>query len=133
MSDSNQTAVSRRNLLKATLATSALVASRGALAAKTTPVTDDITWMSGIELRHLIAKKAISPVEVVDHFLKRIDRLEPTLHAYITIDHEGARAQAKAAEAAVMGGDSLGPLHGLPISIKDLYDTKGLRTTQGSM
>jgi len=134
MSDANnQHTLSRRNLLKATLATSALAASGGALAAKTKPLPDDITWMPGIELRHLIAKKTLSPVEVVEHFLNRIDRLEPTLHAYITVDHEGARAQAKEAEAAVMRGDSLGPLHGLPISIKDLYDTKGLRTTQGSM
>lgn len=93
---------------------------------------NDITWMPGWQLVANIAAKKLSPVDVVEHFLQRIDRLDPVINAYITVDYQGARAQAKAAEQAVLRGDTLGPLHGLPISIKDLYQTKGLRTTQGS-
>ncbi len=91
-----------------------------------------LTWMPGWELLERIKTKELSPVEVVRHYLERIERLEPDIHAYITVDGEGALKQAKAAEEAVMGGADLGPLHGLPISIKDLYNTTGLRTTMGS-
>jgi aspartyl-tRNA(Asn)/glutamyl-tRNA(Gln) amidotransferase subunit A len=74
----------------------------------------------------------VSPVEVVDAVLARIERLNPRLNAYCTITADAARAAAKEAEAAVMHGDAVGTLHGIPVSIKDLVATKGVRTTYGS-
>jgi aspartyl-tRNA(Asn)/glutamyl-tRNA(Gln) amidotransferase subunit A len=71
-------------------------------------------------------------VEVVDAVLARIERLNPTLNAYCTVTATAARAAAKEAEAAVMRGDPLGILHGVPVSVKDLVATKGVRTTHGS-
>src|SRR5712691_3308560 len=62
----------------------------------------------------------------------RAERLQDTVHAFVTFDAERARAAARAAEAAVLRGDPLGPLHGLPVSVKDLEPTVGLRTTYGS-
>lgn len=103
------------------------------LAAPRAPIGSvEPTWLSATELLAGIARRELSPVEVVDHYLERIERLEPQLHAYVTVDAEGARAAARQAERAVLSGEALGRLHGLPISIKDLVATRGLRTTQGS-
>lgn len=124
--------LSRRLFVKGSLAGAGLAAGAGVLPAKALASAGDLTWMQGGQLRRLIAQKALSPVEVTRHFLDRIARLDPILHAYITVDAEGAMEQARSAERAVMKGEALGPLHGLPISVKDLYNTKGLRTTQGS-
>lgn len=131
--------ISRRKLLQlsAGAATAALLPTgqaAGAVSKKTAGLTseNDLTWLPGHQLTELIAQKQISPVEVTKHFLQRIDRLDNLLHAYLTVAHEGALSQARRAEQALMRGEKLGPLHGLPISIKDLYMTKGLRTTKGS-
>jgi Asp-tRNA(Asn)/Glu-tRNA(Gln) amidotransferase A subunit family amidase len=80
-----------------------------------------------------MVSRQVSPVEVTRHFLGRANRLQPKIHAYITIDAEGALGQANAAEKAILAGDVLGPLHGVPIGIKDLIWTKGLRSTGGSL
>jgi aspartyl-tRNA(Asn)/glutamyl-tRNA(Gln) amidotransferase subunit A len=64
--------------------------------------------------------------------LHRIDRLNPSINAYCTVTHDAARSSARAAEAAVMRGDATGSLHGVPVSIKDLIVTRGVRTTWGS-
>jgi Asp-tRNA(Asn)/Glu-tRNA(Gln) amidotransferase A subunit family amidase len=88
---------------------------------------EDATAIAG-----LIASKAISPVEVVDHFLGRIERLNPTLNAFCLVAAESARAQAKRAEELVMAGSQLGPLHGVPVAIKDLTPTEGIETNYGS-
>jgi len=85
------------------------------------------------ELRRLIATKQLSPVELVDLYLRRIQRLDGALHSYLTVAADQALEAARAAEAAVMQGDALGPLHGVPISIKDLESTRGIRTTGGSL
>lgn len=122
----------RRTFLKGSLA-AAGAASMGVANARTKPTAEDITWLPGYELRQLISQKVLSPVEVTGHFLDRISRLDPVIHAYITVDPDDVMKQARAAEQRVMSGEPLGPLHGLPISIKDLYNTRGLRTTQGSM
>jgi Asp-tRNA(Asn)/Glu-tRNA(Gln) amidotransferase A subunit family amidase len=84
------------------------------------------------ELRRLIGIKAISPVELLDACIDRIEALDPAVNAIAARAFERARTEAKAAEAAVLRGDALGRLHGLPIGIKDLQDTQGLLTTHGS-
>jgi aspartyl-tRNA(Asn)/glutamyl-tRNA(Gln) amidotransferase subunit A len=93
---------------------------------------DDLAYTSAAELAALIAQRVVSPVEIVDIVLDRIEKTQPTLNAFITVCADDARAAAKAAEAAVMRGDTLGPLHGVPFAVKDLVNTAGLRTTFGS-
>ena len=77
-------------------------------------------------------KKGVSPVELTEAALAQADRLQPTLNAFITILHEQARRQAREQEAALMRGQYRGPLHGIPIGIKDNIATAGIRTTVGS-
>jgi Asp-tRNA(Asn)/Glu-tRNA(Gln) amidotransferase A subunit family amidase len=84
------------------------------------------------ELRGLIAGKEVSPVEVLASCVTRIEAVNPVLNAIVAMDPAAAMRDARAAEAAVQRGDTLGPLHGLPIGIKDLNETAGLRTTLGS-
>ena len=94
---------------------------------------DALCWMPATELAAAIRDRRLSPVELVDAVLARIDRLNPRLRAYLTVVDEGARQAARVAEAAVMRGDRLGLLHGVPVAIKDLSYTKGIRTTRGSL
>lgn len=84
------------------------------------------------ELSRLITKKEASPVEVVDAFLARIEQLDGRLKSYITVSREEARKSAKQAEKDILKGNYLGPLHGVPIAVKDIINTKGIRTTSGS-
>jgi aspartyl-tRNA(Asn)/glutamyl-tRNA(Gln) amidotransferase subunit A len=93
---------------------------------------EELCYTSAVTLVNMIKSKEISPVELTDAFLERIDAVNPKLNAYVTLLHEQARAQAKEAEAMIQRGDDLGPLHGLPVSIKDLAWTEGVRTTMGS-
>ena len=88
--------------------------------------------LSAVELRRLIGRKEVSPVELLASCLARIERVNPALNAMVALDRARAAAAAAAAEAAVLRGADLGPLHGLPIGIKDLNPTAGLRTTFGS-
>jgi aspartyl-tRNA(Asn)/glutamyl-tRNA(Gln) amidotransferase subunit A len=92
----------------------------------------ELCYMPAWELAEAIRAKKVSPVEVVDTVLARIERLNPMLTAYCTVTDAAAHDAAKEAEAAVMRGDPLGTLHGIPVSIKDLVATKGVRTTHGS-
>jgi aspartyl-tRNA(Asn)/glutamyl-tRNA(Gln) amidotransferase subunit A len=85
------------------------------------------------ELRERIAKKQVSPVELTDLLLRRIQELNPKLNAYVTVTADEARAMAKRAEQAVVKGEKLGPLHGVPISVKDLFFMKGVRNAAGSL
>jgi aspartyl-tRNA(Asn)/glutamyl-tRNA(Gln) amidotransferase subunit A len=85
-----------------------------------------------LTLARQIRTKEVSPVAVVEAVLKRIETLQPTVNAFITVTVDEAREAARRAEAAVMAGDPLGPLHGVPFSVKDLLLTKGARTTMGS-
>ena len=94
--------------------------------------TDDLAFMPGTDLVAAIRVKKISPVEVVESVLARIAALNPRLNAYCTVTADDARREARAAEMAVMRGDPLGPLHGVPVSVKDLIITQGVRTTFGS-
>ena len=93
----------------------------------------DLAFAPATEIRRLIASKELSPVEITELYLRRIEDLDPRLNSYLTVPADQALATARAAEAAVVGGATLGPLHGVPISIKDLELTDGLRTTSGSL
>ncbi|MSP40176.1 MAG: hypothetical protein EXR70_16940 [Deltaproteobacteria bacterium] len=79
-----------------------------------------------------ISRRKISPVEVTRLFLERIERVNPTLNAYVTVTADNARADAKKAEEEIAQGNYRGPLHGIPFSIKDNIATQGVRTTAGS-
>ncbi|HLY22914.1 MAG TPA: amidase [bacterium] len=92
----------------------------------------DFCWTSARDLAGLIRRKAASPVEAVDAVLERIDRVNPTVNAYCTVTAEQAREAARAAEQTASRGGTLGPLHGVPFSLKDLTPTRGVRTTMGS-
>jgi aspartyl-tRNA(Asn)/glutamyl-tRNA(Gln) amidotransferase subunit A len=83
------------------------------------------------ELSARIQDQTVSPVDVVEACLKRIERLNPTLNAFITVMADAARDQAKAAKAEIRAGLWRGPLHGLPVAVKDFYDTAGVTTTAG--
>src|SRR5262249_25639565 len=94
-------------------------------------MNDELCWMSATDLARAIARKHVSPVEVLDALLARIEKLS-ALNAYVTLDG-GARRAAKAAERALTRRSAkLGRLHGVPFSVKDLVITKGLRTTYGT-
>ena len=88
---------------------------------------------SALELRHLIGARQVSPVELLDACIARIEALNPAINAVCATDFDRARAAARTAEAQVMRGDALGPLHGLPLGVKDLQDTQGLLTTYGNV
>jgi amidase len=92
----------------------------------------DLPRQSAVELRRLIGARKLSPVELLDACIARIERYNPAVNAIAATDFERARAAARAAEAAVMRGDALGALHGLPLGVKDLQDTAGLLTTYGN-
>jgi aspartyl-tRNA(Asn)/glutamyl-tRNA(Gln) amidotransferase subunit A len=92
-----------------------------------------LAFSSAVELAALVASKEISPVELVEDALTRIEQSQPTINSFITVCAEEARAAAWESEAAVMLGDALGPLHGVPFAVKDLINTAGVRTTFGSV
>lgn len=91
----------------------------------------DIADLSAVDLAAAIRAKAISPVEAVEAALARIEE-KAELNAFMAVPAERARTEAKAAESKVMRGDALGALHGIPFSVKDLTNTEGVTTTQGS-
>ncbi|MEX2227238.1 MAG: amidase [Dehalococcoidia bacterium] len=96
-------------------------------------MNDEFAWMPATEIAAAVRAKKLSPVEVTGALLDRIDAVNPVLNAYVLVTREMAISQARAAENAVMRGDVLGPLHGVPLSIKDLFDVKGLPTSKGSV
>ncbi len=86
-------------------------------------------WRGAAELRALYDSKAASSVEVVQALLDRIARLNPKLDAFVRLDAEAALAAAKAAEQELASGHVRGPLHGIPVGVKDIIDVAGLPTT----
>ena len=94
-------------------------------------MTDDIIFSDATKLAELIRTKAVSPVEVVQKHLDRIDATNPAINAIVTIADD-AIAAAKAAEKGVLAGDDIGPLHGVPFTVKDSIDTAGVLTQRGS-
>jgi aspartyl-tRNA(Asn)/glutamyl-tRNA(Gln) amidotransferase subunit A len=94
---------------------------------------NELSRLDATELAALIAQRKVSPVEVVDAALARLDETEAALRAFAAVDEDNARRAARAAEAMVMRGDAFGPLHGIPVSVKDLIDVAGLPASYGSL
>jgi Asp-tRNA(Asn)/Glu-tRNA(Gln) amidotransferase A subunit family amidase len=92
----------------------------------------ELTFLSAVSMAEQIRKKELSPVELVDAHLARLEKLNPKLNAFVQVDADGARRQARAAEDAVVHGERVGPLHGVPISIKNSVEVKGMRSEAGS-
>jgi Asp-tRNA(Asn)/Glu-tRNA(Gln) amidotransferase A subunit family amidase len=92
----------------------------------------ELVFTSIAELAPRLAARDISPVEVTEMVLARIEQHDVQLRSFITVMADSARYAARAAEAAIQAGNYLGPLHGIPIAVKDLYATRGVRTTFGS-
>src|SRR5579862_9544803 len=135
--------LSRRSFLKATLAGTALSLTKipagtqaGVNSQRINPVSGnqngDLATLSLREAAEQIRKRKVSPVELTTACLARISQANPALNAFITITAESALQQAHEAEAEVMRGKWRGPLHGIPIALKDLFDTAGVRTTAAS-
>ena len=92
----------------------------------------NLCFLTILEAGKLLRQREISPVELTGAFLRRIEEVDNKLHAYIKVLPEEALAEARMAEAAILRGGYLGPLHGIPIALKDLYWTKGIPTTANS-
>ncbi|WJH29178.1 amidase family protein [Paenibacillus sp. CC-CFT742] len=95
-------------------------------------ITKPLNELSITETAELIKNKMISPVELTQSYLKRIEEVEPAVQAFVTITAEQALQAAKESEHKLMNGDYLGPLHGIPYGAKDIIHTAGIRTTAGS-
>lgn len=93
---------------------------------------DDLTQRTALELVHLIRTKQVSPVEVTEAVLARVERVNPRLNAFCLVADDLARRDASEAEIAVVKGEPLGALQGVPVSVKDVIFTRGLTTTAGS-
>jgi aspartyl-tRNA(Asn)/glutamyl-tRNA(Gln) amidotransferase subunit A len=92
----------------------------------------DLHFLTIAEAARRIAARTLSPVEYTEHLLARVAALDPQLNAFITVTGDLARAQAKQAEAEIMADRSRGPLHGVPLALKDIYNTRGILTSGGS-
>jgi amidase/aspartyl-tRNA(Asn)/glutamyl-tRNA(Gln) amidotransferase subunit A len=86
------------------------------------PLNDEMAYESATNLAAAVRDRTVSPVEIVDYFLDRIAQRDPSLNAFVHLAPEEARQAAKRAEKAVLDGDELGPLHGVPTALKDLFD-----------
>lgn len=128
-------ALSRRDFLAgaATCAGSLALAGVGAQPARGAAASPehDLTWLPAWRLRELIASRQVSPVEVIEHFLARIEKLDGRLGSFVVVAADEARAAARAAEAAVARGGELGPLHGVPVSVKAMVQARGLPLEDG--
>jgi len=95
-------------------------------------MTEDLLFLSAVDAAALIRRRKLSPVDYVEAVLAAIEHTQPKINAFVTVMADAARDAARTAEAAVTSGAPLGPLHGVPVSIKDLIDVAGVRTTHGS-
>ncbi len=99
---------------------------------KRNAMSKELCFLPATELAALIRTRQVSAVEVMRAHLAQVERVNPKVNAIVTLDAEGALARAKAMDEKQARGEELGPLHGLPIAHKDLFLTKGMRTTMGS-
>jgi aspartyl-tRNA(Asn)/glutamyl-tRNA(Gln) amidotransferase subunit A len=90
---------------------------------------EELCFLGLREAGERLRDRHLSPVELTEAFLARIERLNPILHAYVTVTAERARAEARRAETEIAAGHYRGPLHGIPVALKDVIATKGIRTT----
>ena len=95
-------------------------------------MNEDLCFLSAAELRARVASKEVSPVDVTRTVLARAEALQPELNCFVTLCGEEAMAQARVAEQQIMAGEPLGLLHGIPVTVKDIVNTKGVRTTFGA-
>jgi aspartyl-tRNA(Asn)/glutamyl-tRNA(Gln) amidotransferase subunit A len=93
------------------------------------PRTTDLHFLTIAEAAHLIQRRQISPVELTRAYLDRIAAIDPQLNAYLLVTADRALAQARTAETEIMSGTWRGPMHGIPVALKDIYCTAGIRTT----
>src|SRR5712691_1599052 len=91
-----------------------------------------LNFLSAVAMAEQIRQKKMSPVELVEAHLARIEQLNPKLNAFVQVDADGARRQARAAEMAVTRGEKVGPLHGVPLSIKSSIEVAGMRCEAGT-
>src|SRR5262245_61202999 len=96
------------------------------------PVELDLCFATIAELGERLARRDLSPVEIVEALLERIARRNDDMRVYLTVTREAALHQARQAEAEIRAGRHRGPLHGIPISLKDSIQTRGIRTTYAS-
>lgn len=131
MTDADASTCSRRSFVKNAIAATSvtLLARPGYAVNESKP---DVPWLTLSEASHLVRNKKISPVELTQVCLRRIEQFNPKLNAFITVTGESALAEAREAEAEIQRGHWRGPLHGIPIALKDLFDTSGVRTTAAS-
>ena len=92
----------------------------------------DLHYLTISQAADLIENQELSPVELTQAFLDRIEQTDDHLHSFITILSEQSLADARVAEAEILQGHYKGPMHGIPFALKDLYDTAGITTTSGS-
>src|SRR6187402_3960687 len=93
---------------------------------------DDLHWMTATELTASIKRRDVSSSEVLDHLVDRIEALDGPVNSVVQWDLDRARSAAREADAAVARGDDLGALHGVPMTIKDSFQTEGCITTSGA-
>ncbi len=96
-------------------------------------MSEELCFLPATELRARVARKEVSPVEIMRAVLARAERLQPALNCFITLCGDEAMAEARQAERAVMAGEPLALLHGIPYTVKDLVNTRGVRTTFGAI
>jgi aspartyl-tRNA(Asn)/glutamyl-tRNA(Gln) amidotransferase subunit A len=94
---------------------------------------EQLTQLTIAEAAERIQGRSLSPIELTEAYLARIARLNPSINAYVTVTADRARADAERAAGEIAAGNYRGPLHGIPIALKDLFDTQGIRTTAGSI
>jgi aspartyl-tRNA(Asn)/glutamyl-tRNA(Gln) amidotransferase subunit A len=134
MSSDDYAGASRRRFLDASLAGLAglVLGTNERAAAASAASTDELAFLSIEQASVLLRGRKLSPVELTQTCLTRIEALNPSLNAFITVSTESALAQARQAESELQHGQWRGPLHGIPIGLKDLIDTTGVRTTCAS-
>ncbi len=125
--------MTRRDTLKIGTAVAISAATTPVTSQTTQPASDEICFMRAVDILDAIRKKKLSAREVMAAHLKQIARVNPQVNAIVTLaPEEQLMAQAAAADEALAKGKSLGALHGLPVGVKDLHETSGMRTTYGS-
>ena len=126
--DNTGNSITRRTALKGIAAAGAGLMAGGALARANGTSTQELSWMPAWRIQALIARGELSALEVTEHFIARIETLQPTLYMFRHFDPEGARAQAREADRRMVAGQAAGPLQGVPIGLKEHIEIKGLPT-----